>query len=240
MEKQEFINEIISKLKKINVNINEEIGEKFYKYTELLLEWNKKINLTAITDLDDIILKHYVDSLTINKYITNNNRIIDIGTGAGFPGIPLKLLNKEKEFILVDSLNKRVKFLEEVVNQLNINNIEVIHARVEDLAKNNKYRENIDIATSRAVANLSTLLEYMLPFIKINGVCICMKGPKISEEINGAKNAIEILGGKIEKIENINLPDTDIERNIVIVKKIRPTPNKYPRKAGMPAKEPLN
>lgn len=240
MEKQEFINEIISKLKKINVNINEEIGEKFYKYTELLLEWNKKINLTAITDLDDIILKHYVDSLTINKYITNNNRIIDIGTGAGFPGIPLKLLNKEKEFILVDSLNKRVKFLEEVVNQLNINNIEVIHARVEDLAKNNKYRENIDIATSRAVANLSTLLEYMLPFVKINGVCICMKGPKISEEINGAKNAIEILGGKIEKIENINLPDTDIERNIVIVKKIRPTPNKYPRKAGMPAKEPLN
>lgn len=240
MEKQEFINEIISKLKKINVNINEEIGEKFYKYTELLLEWNKKINLTAITDLDDIILKHYVDSLTINKYITNNNRIIDIGTGAGFPGIPLKLLNKEKEFILVDSLNKRVKFLEEVVNQLNINNIEVIHARVEDLSKNNKYRENIDIATSRAVANLSTLLEYMLPFVKINGVCICMKGPKISEEINGAKNAIEILGGKIEKIENINLPDTDIERNIVIVKKIRPTPNKYPRKAGMPAKEPLN
>lgn len=240
MEKQEFINEIISKLKKINVNINEEIGEKFYKYTELLLEWNKKINLTAITDLDDIILKHYVDSLTINKYIINNNRIIDIGTGAGFPGIPLKLLNKEKEFILVDSLNKRVKFLEEVVNQLNINNIEVIHARVEDLAKNNKYRENIDIATSRAVANLSTLLEYMLPFVKINGVCICMKGPKISEEINGAKNAIEILGGKIEKIENINLPDTDIERNIVIVKKIRPTPNKYPRKAGMPAKEPLN
>ena len=240
MEKQEFINEIISKLKKINVNINEEIGEKFYKYTELLLEWNKKINLTAITDLDDIILKHYVDSLTINKYITNNNRIIDIGTGAGFPGIPLKLLNKEKEFILVDSLNKRVKFLEEVVNQLNINNIEVIHARVEDLAKNNKYRENIDIATSRAVANLSTLLEYMLSFVKINGVCICMKGPKISEEINGAKNAIEILGGKIEKIENINLPDTGIERNIVIVKKIRPTPNKYPRKAGMPAKEPLN
>lgn len=239
MEKQEFIKEIILKLKEINININEKESELFYKFTNLLLEWNEKINLTAITDINDIILKHYVDSLTINKYIEDNKKVIDIGTGAGFPGIPLKIINPDNKFILVDSLNKRINFLEIVKKELELQNVEMVHARVEDLAKNKEYRENCDIAISRAVANLSTLLEYMLPFVKENGLCICMKGPNIDEELVNAKKAIEVLGGKIEKIENIKLPNSDIERNIIVLRKIKSTPIKYPRKAGTPTKQPI-
>ena len=239
MEKQEFIKEIILKLKEINININEKESELFYKFTNLLLEWNEKINLTAITDINDIILKHYVDSLTINKYIEDNKKVIDIGTGAGFPGIPLKIINPDNKFILVDSLNKRINFLEIVKKELELQNVEMVHAGVEDLAKNKEYRENCDIAISRAVANLSTLLEYMLPFVKENGLCICMKGPNIDEELVNAKKAIEVLGGKIEKIENIKLPNSDIERNIIVLRKIKSTPNKYPRKAGTPTKQPI-
>ncbi len=239
MNKEGFIKEIILKLNEININIDEKTGESFYKYTKLLLEWNEKINLTAITDMNDIILKHYVDSLTINKYIEEGKEIIDIGTGAGFPGIPLKILNPNNKFILVDSLNKRINFLEEVKKEINLNKIEMVHARVEDLAKNEQYRENVDIAVSRAVANLSTLLEYMLPFVKEKGLCICMKGPNINEELEDAKKAIDVLGGKIETIKNIRLPDSDMERNIVVLRKIKSTPNKYPRKAGTPAKQPI-
>ena len=239
MNKEGFIKEIILKLNEININIDEKTGESFYKYTKLLLEWNEKINLTAITDMNDIILKHYVDSLTINKYIEEGKEIIDIGTGAGFPGIPLKILNPNNKFILVDSLNKRINFLEEVKKEINLNKIEMVHARVEDLAKNEQYRENVDIAVSRAVANLSTLLEYMLPFVKEKGLCICMKGPNINEELKKDKKAIDVLGGKIETIKNIRLPDSDMERNIVVLRKIKSTPNKYPRKAGTPAKQPI-
>ncbi len=239
MNKEEFVKEIILKLKEINININEKIADKFYKYTNMLLEWNEKINLTAITEISDIILKHYIDSLTINKYIKEQNTIIDIGTGAGFPGIPLKIVNPNNKFILVDSLNKRINFLKEVEKELNLQDIEMIHSRVEDLAKIKEYREKIDLAVSRAVANLSTLLEYMLPFVKENGLCICMKGPNITQEVEDSKKAIEILGGKIEKIEKINLPGSEIERNIILIRKINKTPNKYPRKAGMPAKQPI-
>lgn len=239
MNKEDFNKEIIGKLSKINVKINENEIEDLYDYTEKLLEWNTYMNLTAITDIDEIILKHYTDSLTINKYIEEGMQVIDIGTGAGFPGIPLKIMNKNNNFILVDSLNKRIKFLEEVKNTLNLKNIELIHSRVEDLARNSKYREKNDIVVSRAVANLSTLLEYMLPFIKENGLCICMKGPNIEQELEESKRALEILGGKIEKIENIILPDSDIERNIILVRKIKSTPSKYPRKAGIPAKQPI-
>lgn len=239
MNKEEFVKEIILKLKEINININEKIADKFYKYTNMLLEWNEKINLTAITEISDIILKHYIDSLTINKYIKEQNTIIDIGTGAGFPGIPLKIVNPNNKFILVDSLNKRINFLKKVEKELNLQDIEMIHSRVEDLAKIKEYREKIDLAVSRAVANLSTLLEYMLPFVKENGLCICMKGPNITQEVEDSKKAIEILEGKIEKIERINLPGSEIERNIILIRKINKTPNKYPRKAGMPAKQPI-
>ena len=204
----------------------------------LLLEWNEKINLTAITEPKEIILKHFVDSISINKYINNANTIFDIGTGAGFPGIPLKIINSYKEFILVDSLNKRINFLEEVKKSLELDNINLIHSRVEDLANNKVYRETGDAVVSRAVANLRVLVEYMLPFIKVGGECICMKGPNIEEELKEAQNAIDILGGKIERIDNIILPE-DIERNIILIRKVKTTPGKYPRKAGTPVKKPL-
>lgn len=239
MDRELFIDILNDELKDISIKLTQNDVELFYKYTDLLIEWNKKINLTAITDMKDIITKHFVDSLTINKYIEENKLVMDIGTGAGFPGIPLKILNKNNHFILVDSLNKRINFLEEVKRQLNLNNLELIHARVEDLAKKIEYREQSDIVVSRAVANLSTLAEYMLPFVKLNGICICMKGPNIEDEINSSKNAISILGGKIEKIYNLSLEQSSIERNIIIIRKIKTTPNKYPRKAGTPAKQPI-
>ena len=239
MDRELFIDILNDELKDISIKLTQNDVELFYKYTDLLIEWNKKINLTAITDMKDIITKHLVDSLTINKYIEENKLVMDIGTGAGFPGIPLKILNKNNHFILVDSLNKRINFLEEVKRQLNLNNLELIHARVEDLAKKIEYREQSDIVVSRAVANLSTLAEYMLPFVKLNGICICMKGPNIEDEINSSKNAISILGGKIEKIYNLSLEQSSIERNIIIIRKIKTTPNKYPRKAGTPAKQPI-
>ena len=239
MDRKLFIDILNDELKDISIKLTQNDVELFYKYTDLLIEWNKKINLTAITDIKDIITKHFVDSLTINKYIEENKLVMDIGTGAGFPGIPLKILNKNNHFILVDSLNKRINFLEEVKRQLNLNNLELIHARVEDLAKKIEYREQSDIVVSRAVANLSTLTEYMLPFVKLNGICICMKGPNIEDEINSSKNAISILGGKIEKIDNLSLEQSSIERNIIIIRKIKTTPNKYPRKAGTPAKQPI-
>lgn len=238
MEYKEFEQELIENSKKISEKISNNQAEAFYKYMLLLLEWNQKMNLTAITDEKEIIYKHFIDSISINKYIKEANNVMDIGTGAGFPGIPLKLLNKDINFVLVDSLNKRISFLEEIKKELKLEKIELIHTRVEDLAKNEEYREKIDIVVSRAVANLSTLLEYMLPFVKIGGMCICMKGPNIEEEIEKSKNALEVLGGKIENIEKLILPG-NLERNIIIVKKVKKTLEKYPRKAGIPAKQPL-
>lgn len=239
MEYKEFKNDLSEKSNKIGLNMTEDQIKNLYTYMNLLLEWNNHINLTAITQENEIILKHFIDSLTIHQYIGDKQNVLDIGTGAGFPGVPLKIIKEETNFILVDSLNKRIHFLEEVKNKLGLKKIELIHSRAEDLAKDNKYRENVDIAVSRAVANLRVLVEYMLPFVKVGGKCICMKGPNLEEEINESKNAIKILGGKIEKVETIFLPESDIERNIVIIKKIEQTSNKYPRKAGTPIKQPL-
>lgn len=238
MENNEFYKKLKSYGEKINIEISEEESNKLYMYMNLMLEWNKKINLTSITDEEDIIIKHFVDSLSINKYLSKNKNVMDVGTGAGFPGIPLKIFNEDIEFILVDSLNKRINFLEEVKQKLNINKLELVHSRIEDLAKNLKYREKIDIVVSRAVANLSVLSEYMLPFVKIGGFCICMKGPNIDDELENSKNAIKILGGEIEKVESLVLPG-NLERNIIIIKKEKETPNSYPRKAGIPSKKPL-
>lgn len=237
MEIQEFSKELKEKSKLINIELKDNQIEKFYNYMNLLLEWNEKINLTAITEPKEVILKHFVDSATIIKYIENDMQIVDVGTGAGFPGIPLNIINNKANYLLVDSLNKRVNFLNEVINNLELKNINTVHSRIEDFGKSNK--ECFDIATSRAVASLNVLLEYLLPLVKVGGICICMKGSNTKEEIENSKKALEILGGSIEKIEDITLPNSDIRRNIIIVRKIKNTPNKYPRKAGIPSKEPL-
>ena len=211
----------------------------FNEYMDLLLEWNNKMNLTAITEKDDIILKHFVDSLTIKKYIKKNSKVLDVGTGAGFPGIPLKIYDSSLDITLLDSLNKRINFLNEVIKKLNLYGINAIHGRAEDIGRDKEYREKFDVVTSRAVANLSVLLEYMIPFVKVNGICICMKGNNVDDELKNAKNAIKLLGGKVDKIDEINLPDSNIKRTIIIIKKVRETSNKYPRNPGIPVKKPL-
>mgnify|MGYP005783563275 FL=1 len=205
----------------------------------MLIEWNKKINLTAIIEPKEIILKHFIDSLTILKYVNDNEKMLDVGTGAGFPGIPIKIMNENVEITLLDSLNKRINFLNEVINKLKLKNISAIHSRIEDYGKNNKYREKYDIVTSRAVANLATLSEYMLPMLKIKGKSICMKGSDIKEEVKNSKRAIDILGGEIVNIEELVFHKSDNRRNLIIIEKKKNTPLKYPRKAGMPLKKPL-
>lgn len=237
MNKLEFSNDLIEKVNSIGIEISQKQAKQFYKYMELLLEWNEKMNLTAITDPEEVILKHFIDSLTIIPYLKEADTVLDIGTGAGFPGIPLKILEENKKFTLLDSLNKRIIFLQTVINELELKNIRAIHGRAEEFV--NKEREAYDIVTSRAVARLNVLLEYMLPFVKVGGRCICMKSFEIEEELKEAKKAIEILGGEIEKIDEITLPNTDIKRKIVVIKKVKNTPSKYPRKAGTPAKEPI-
>ncbi len=232
-----FYKDMAEKLKKIGINILEEEANQLYVYMQLLLEWNQKMNLTAITAPEEIINKHFVDSMTIKKYIKDNQTIVDVGTGAGFPGIPLAIMQLGNQFTLVDSLNKRITFLEEVKKDINLVNIKNVHSRVEDFAKT--YRESYDIATSRAVASLPVLLEYVLPLVKIGGRCICMKGSVVKEELENAKKSLYILGGKVQKIEEFTLPDTDIKRTIIMIEKVKKTPEKYPRKAGIPAKEPL-
>lgn len=225
-------------IEKINLKINNNMIENFFEYKRILKEWNTKINLTAIVDDEEIILKHFVDSLTIEKYIKEKASIIDVGTGAGFPGLPLKIVRDDIELTLLDALNKRLTFLSEVVNTLLLKNVKLLHGRAEDIGREEEYREKYDIATARAVANLSVLAEYCLPFVKVDGIFIAMKGNNI-EEIDEAKIAIEKLGGKIEKIEKILLPESDIERNIVIIRKCKKTPKEFPRKSGVPSKKPI-
>lgn len=239
MKIEEFEENFQKYLANMNIELTKKQYNQFYLYMNTLIEWNKKINLTAITDENEIILKHFIDSLTIEKYINKNSRIIDIGTGAGFPGIPLKIYREDLNITLVDSLNKRVNFLNEVIEKLNLKNIQAIHGRAEDIGKNKNYRECYDYAVSRAVANTATLSEYTIPLVKENGKCIFMKGANIDEELKNAQNAINLLGGKIETVEKFSLPNSDIGRSILIIDKKAKTNSKYPRKAGTPAKMPL-
>ena len=240
MEKEYFYEYIQENSRNLNIMFNVEQMEKFFKYMNLLIDWNEKINLTAITEPKEIIIKHFIDSVTISKYLNNNDKIIDIGTGAGFPGIPIKIVDDTLNITLLDSLNKRINFLNEVLKKLELNNIVAIHSRVEDFGRSIKNKEMYDKAVSRAVARLNVLVEYMLPLLKVGGQCICMKGPDIDEEVGQSEKAINILGGKIKKVEKFTLPNTDMGRSIVIIEKIKVTPNKYPRKAGIPSKEPLS
>lgn len=239
MEIEEFSNEMKKKLEELQIKFDDEQIMQFYEYMNLLIEWNAKINLTTIIEPNEIIQKHFIDSLTIEKFIENNSKVIDVGTGAGFPGIPLKIVNNSLNITLLDSLNKRISFLHQLIQKIDLNGVNTIHGRVEDIANNTQYRETFEIATSRAVASLNVLLEYLLPLVKVGGKCICMKGSNIEEELNNSKKALKLLGGKIEKIEELVLPNSYIKRNIIIVTKETNTPNKYPRKAGTPTKNPI-
>ena len=239
MEKEEFFIKMQEKSKDLGVRFFVEQQEQFFEYMKLLIKWNERMNLTAITDPDEIILKHFIDSITILKEIKDDSKLVDVGTGAGFPGIPLSIMNPTLKITLVDSLNKRLIFLQEVVKELKLKNVEIIHARAEELGQNKEYRESFDVATSRAVANLSTLSEYLIPLVKINGKVISMKASGAQNEINEARKAIKVLGGSIEKIEEFNLPQTDIGRTIIVIKKKEETNRKYPRKAGIPSKDPI-
>lgn len=236
MKLEEFKIELKKACEKNKIMLLEEQIEKFYKYMNLLIEWNQKINLTAIVEPKEIIQKHFIDSISVLDYIQDKKNIIDVGTGAGFPGIPIKIANPNINVTLLDSLQKRVNFLSEVISQLELDKIKAVHSRAEDYAKEN--RESYDVAISRAVANMSTLVEYLLPYVKQEGIVICMKGPNIEDELEKSKKAISILGGKIEHIEHLFL-DEEMERNLIIIRKIKPTPRQYPRKAGKPVKEPI-
>lgn len=213
----------------------------FEKYMEGILSWNEKVNLTAIIDRSEFIDKHFVDSLVAaeREELKNATSIIDVGTGAGFPGIPLAIIFPEKKFTLMDSLGKRLKIIEELCNDIGIRNVNLIHARAEDLANNKNHRETYDICVSRAVANLSTLSEYCLPFVKKGGYFLAYKGRDAEEEVAAAKNAIRILGGNLQDVYLSKLISSDYDHKILFIKKENNTPSKYPRKAGTPSKEPL-
>lgn len=239
MNFEDFKSEMELNLKALALKLSDAQINNFYIFMNLLIEKNKVMNLTGITEPKEIVLKHFIDSLTALKYINENNSVIDVGTGAGFPGLPLKIADKSLEIILLDSLNKRINFLNEVIENTELDKIKTIHGRAEDFGKNIEYREKYDIAISRAVAPLNILLEYMLPFVKVGGKCICMKGSNCDIEIENAKNAIKKLGGEIEKFDKFSLPNSDINRTILTIKKIKKTDNQYPRNAGIPTKKPL-
>lgn len=225
----------------MNIEITDSQIDQFIKYKDILLEWNQKMNLTAITEEKEVMIKHFLDSLSCiqTKYLKDEGKMIDVGTGAGFPGIPLKIALPNIELTLLDSLKKRIGFLEEVCAELNLNKVEFVHGRAEDFGQNKDYREKYEYVVSRAVAALNTLVEYCLPFVKVGGYFICQKGPQLIEEIPEAKKAIQVLGGEIVDQIPVDLPFSDRTHHILVIKKIKQTPIKYPRKAGKPSKEPI-
>ncbi len=226
--------------KKINVELSKKQINQFMRYKDMLLEWNEKMNLTAITDEKEIILKHFVDSLIFcDNYYMGGRKIIDVGTGAGFPGLPIKIACPETKITLLDSLNKRVNFLNEVVKELGLENVECVHMRAEDGGNSEDYRQQYDICVSRAVANLAVLSEYCLPFVKPGGLFISLKGPEVDEELREADKAIRVLGGEVLDIKKAFIPETDIKHSLIVIKKKKSTPPKYPRKAGKIKKEPI-
>ena len=234
-------NVLTKKVKELSIVLNDKQIQQFEQYYNILVEWNKVMNLTAITEYEEVVEKHFLDSLTIVDAINIKkiDTLIDVGTGAGFPGIPLKIVFPHLKVTLLDSLNKRIKFLNEVIDLLELDDIKAIHGRAEDYAKQAEYREQYDICVSRAVANLATLSEYCLPYVKVDGLFVPYKSGEIDEELKNSEKAVSILGGKVEEVVKFQLPGTDIGRSFVKIHKIKETKKKYPRKAGMPTKEPL-
>ena len=229
------------KLAHLGITLDEKQKQQFNRYFEILVEWNKVMNLTGITEYEEVNEKHFVDSLSLVKAadIKNIKSVIDIGTGAGFPGVPLKIAFPHLEIVLLDSLNKRVKFLNAVIDELGLEGIKTLHGRAEDYAKQTEYREKFDLCVSRAVANLATLSEYCLPYVNKGGMFIPYKSGEIDEEVQNSKKAIHLLGGQLDDVIKFQLPGTEIGRSFVKIKKVSNTNKKYPRKAGLPTKEPL-
>lgn len=230
-----------NRMDRLQIETNENMLEQFDLFYHLLVEWNKVMNLTGITEYEEVVEKHFADSLSLARFLDFNkiHTVIDVGTGAGFPGIPLKIAFPHLKVVLLDSLNKRINFLNEVIAKLDLKEIHTIHGRAEEYARKPEYREQFDLCVSRAVANLSVLSEYCIPYIRVGGIFVPYKSGEIDEEVAASRKAVDILGGQIDHVEKFQLPDTDIHRSFVFINKIKNTQKKYPRKAGTPAKEPL-
>lgn len=228
-------------LEKWNITLSEQQEHQFGTYYEMLIEKNKVMNLTAVTEFDEVVKKHFLDSISLGRFeaLDEKKTMLDLGTGAGFPGIPLKIIYPDLTITLADSLNKRILFLEEVISELGLTGITAVHARAEELAKDRAYREQFDYCVSRAVANLSTLCEYCIPFVKEGGKFISYKSGEIEEESAAAKHAVFLLGGELKEIHKFEIPQTDLHRSFVVIEKVKKTPKAYPRKAGTPSKMPL-
>ena len=235
---QELLNNACNKIK---IGINDEQLAQFYSFYQLLLEWNGRMNLTAITDERDVIYKHFIDSIAVLKYVEfkENSAVIDVGCGAGFPGIPLKIMQPEIKHTLMDSVNKKLDFVREAASVLGLSDVSCIHGRAEDLGRDKELRNSFDFCVSRAVSELAVLTELCLPFIKKQSLFISYKGGSPEEELNKAEFAIKELGGKLEKVEKFVLPETDMERSFILIRSVEQTPQKYPRKAGIPKKNPV-
>ena len=233
----EFKEKVKEKFKEFGFELSEEQSIDFEKFYNLLLEENSKYNLTAIVDEDDVILKHFIDSVLPIAKFNDGDKILDIGSGAGFPSIPLSIMNRNLNMVAIDAVNKKVNFINMVAKELKLTNLVAVHERAEDLVKKNSNREGFDIVTTRAVANLSTICEYSLPFLKVGGIMIAYKGSYVSEEIKSAEKALKVLGGKIKEVSKFEL--NDMERNVLLIEKIEKTPNKYPRSQNKPRTNPL-
>lgn len=228
-------------LEELGIAVTEDKLKKLMAFMKIMLDWNKNVNLTAITDEREVFIKHFLDSATClsTGYIKEGMQLIDVGTGAGFPGMPVKILMESLDMTLLDSLNKRVSYLSEVIKKLELKDTKAVHARAEEAGSSKAHRESYDIVLSRAVAAMNVLCEYCIPFAKVGGFFLCQKGPDVGEELKEARAAIRTLGGEVREVKEFGLPFSDIKHNIIIIEKVSATPSKYPRKPGKPSASPI-